>query len=187
MVHDDEAALVQAAKTRRQDFGDLYERYYPTVFAFVRRRVGDDGVAEDVAAQTFLRALQAIGRYEERGAPFASWLLRIAAHEIAERARRGGTVVYVEDMAAFAERADPTAPAPQEVAEQDERAAWLSGYLATLGEEQRRALRLRFWDDLAVLDVAARLGRGESATKLLLHRTLKALRERMRRDGVPAA
>ena len=187
MVHDDEAALVQAAKTRRQDFGALYERYYPAVFTFVRRRVRDDGVAEDVAAQTFLRALQAIGRYEERGAPFASWLLRIAANEIAERARRGGAVVFVEDMASFAEREDLSTVTPQESAEQEERAAWLNTYLATLSEEQRRALRLRFWDDLAVLDVATRLGRGESATKLLLHRTLKALRARMRQDGVLAA
>lgn len=78
-------------------FAQLYQRHYAAVFAFAYRRVGDRARAEDVAAQTFLQALQAFPRYEERGAPVAAWLLRIAANIMAEHARRRRRELPLDD------------------------------------------------------------------------------------------
>ncbi len=83
-----EGAPASPCTERGADFAQVYQRHHAAVFAFAYRRTGDRMRAEDVAAQTFLQALQAYGRYEERGAPVMAWLLRIAANVICEQARR---------------------------------------------------------------------------------------------------
>src|SRR5439155_1554141 len=83
----DERLLVEAAQRDPARFGDLYDRHFERVYAFVVHRVSDRDVAEDVTADVFHRALAGLGAYEWRGAPFAAWLLRIAANAIVDRAR----------------------------------------------------------------------------------------------------
>jgi RNA polymerase sigma-70 factor, ECF subfamily len=68
-------------------FAELYDRYLPRVYRYAYRRLGSHSDAEDLAAQTFQRALEAIGRYEERGLPFGAWLFRIAHNLIVDRRR----------------------------------------------------------------------------------------------------
>ena len=50
----------------------------------------DRGEAEDITAEVFHTALANLGRFQWRGAPFAAWLLRIAANALADRWKRGG-------------------------------------------------------------------------------------------------
>ncbi len=75
---DDTELIAQAAKANREAFGALYERYVFRVFRHVYYLTNDTHMAEDLTAQTFLNALEAIHRYEVRGVPFLAWLLRIA-------------------------------------------------------------------------------------------------------------
>ena len=163
-----------------EEFAALYRQHHATVLAFARVRTRDAARAEDVAAQTFARAYQAFGRYEERGVPVAAWLLRIAANVIAGDARRGRGVTVLPLTAQHLNVLDGAGAAgPDEWVQRRERAAWLHDHLAALPAEQRRLLWLRFWEDRAIGDVAARIGRSEGATKQLLHRTVKTLRTRM--------
>src|SRR3990170_157690 len=75
---DDSKLIARAAKGDREAFGALYERYVFKVFRHVYYLTNEPHTAEDLTAQTFLNALEAIHRYEMRGAPFIAWLLRIA-------------------------------------------------------------------------------------------------------------
>src|SRR3972149_10075114 len=75
---DDGELIARAAKGDREAFGGLYERYVFKVFRHVYYLTSDSHTAEDLTAQTFLNALEAIHRYEVRGVPFLAWLLRIA-------------------------------------------------------------------------------------------------------------
>ena len=75
---DDGKLIAHAAKGDREAFGTLYERYVFRVFRHVYYLTSDTHAAEDLTAQTFLNALEAIPRYEMRGVPFLAWLLRIA-------------------------------------------------------------------------------------------------------------
>src|SRR5438067_2197829 len=84
----DERLLVEAAQRDPAKFGDLYERHFERVYAFVVRRVSNRAAAEDVTAEVFQRALAGLRDYEWRGAPFVAWLLRIAANAIVDRAKR---------------------------------------------------------------------------------------------------
>src|SRR5437899_3079488 len=84
-MDDAERLLVEAAQRDPARFGDLYDRHFERVYAFVARRVRDRDAAEDVTADVFQRALAALPAFEWRGAPFAVWLLRIAANALADR------------------------------------------------------------------------------------------------------
>ncbi len=75
---DDKELIAHAAEGDRKAFGALYERYVYRVFRHVYYLTNDTHAAEDLTAQTFLNALEAIHRYEMRGVPFLAWLLRIA-------------------------------------------------------------------------------------------------------------
>jgi len=171
--------LVEQARSDRAAFGELYDLYVRRIYAFCLSRTKDKDEAEEVTAQTFERALNAIGRYEHRGAPFSSWLLRIAANLIVDRGRRQVRVVLLGD--------DPVPEQHVERSEEDdpqlwverwERALWLRAQVASLPSTQKQAVRLRYWEGLSVAEVADRMGRNENATKQLLHRAVTNLRVR---------
>ena len=82
-----ERTLVQAAQRDRSRFADLYEANFERVYAYVVRRVRDRDEAQDVTADVFHLALKSLPRFEWRGVPFAAWLFRIAANEIADRSK----------------------------------------------------------------------------------------------------
>src|SRR5262249_27009052 len=155
----DEATLIRAAQASPVAFGALYERYYPVVLAFAARRTGDRMQAEDIAAQTFMQALQGLHRYEHHGVSFVAWLLRIATHVAADQARRRRTTP-VPLSALWSSEASHTAEVPSESwVDGWERSTWLRGHLHTLPTDHRRVLWLRYGEGRTVGDVATRIGR----------------------------
>src|SRR6476469_11085435 len=80
----DERSLIEAAQKDPSRFAELYEENLDRVYAYVARRVRERQDAEDVTAHVFQQALAALPRFEWRGAPFVTWLYRIAANAIAD-------------------------------------------------------------------------------------------------------
>jgi RNA polymerase sigma-70 factor (ECF subfamily) len=172
--------LVERARHDRAAFGEIYDLYVRRVYAFCLSRCKDRFVAEDLTSQTFERALATIERYEQRGAPLSSWLLRIAANLIADRGRQQNRLVFVGDAALpEVDPGRPAEPRPEEWIEQWERAGRLRDHIATLPPDQQRVLKLRYWDGHAISEVAEQMGRNENATKQLLHRAMTNLRGRV--------
>src|SRR5437763_9144859 len=83
----DERLLIEAAQGDRARFADIYEEYFELVYAYVARRVRDRSTAEDLASDVFHKALANLPKFKWTGAPFASWLFRIASNLIADRAK----------------------------------------------------------------------------------------------------
>src|SRR5689334_10692227 len=97
---DEERALIEAAKRDPARFAELYELNFDRVYAYIARRVRDQSVAEDITSEVFHHALANLERFEWRGTPFAAWLFRIAANEIADRAMHAGReVIGAGDLA----------------------------------------------------------------------------------------
>ncbi len=185
------AGLIARAKHDRAAFGELYDLYLNRVYAFALGHTSSREEAEDVTAQTFERAMGALPRYEDRGAPLSSWLFRIAANAAADRARQGSRVTTLGRTAPTDEEQGPQEdavrsdePTPEQWAERWEQAYAMRTRLAALPEDQRRAVRLRYYEDRALLDVAAEMGRSEGAIKQLLQRALKTLRSQMQREAL---
>jgi RNA polymerase sigma-70 factor, ECF subfamily len=99
---DDEADLVELAKTQRQAFGQLYELYYSRILNYIYRRTLDVASAEELTSNTFFSALRALPGYDNRG-KFGAWLYRIAGNEIrlnwrSQRGRREGDCRWREEF-----------------------------------------------------------------------------------------
>ena len=166
----DERLLIEAAQQDPSRFAELYEIHFDRVYAYVLHRVRDRDLAEDLTAEVFHQALANLSRFEWRGAPFASWLFRIAAHAIADRFQ--SAAVRHETATDTLERAG---------GEDDiERRAMLFKLVDSLPDDQRLVIVRRFVDQRSVREIAEELGRSEGAVKQLQFRALQTLRMKTR-------
>lgn len=176
----DEGALVAAAKRDPREFGPLYELYVDRIYRFAYRRVGTHHEAEDITAQTFQQALQALPAYEWRGLPFGAWLFRIAGNIINRRGRTSGREVAVEDVTVFSgyEEMDDD---PADLAWRSEEAGELADKIKRLPPDQQRVLVLKFSHGMKNREIGDLMGRSEGAIKQLVHRALVSLRASIER------
>ncbi len=175
-----EAALIARTRNDRAAFGDLFRFYVPRVYSFCRAHSTTREEAEDLTAQTFERALATVGRYDERE-KFSSWLFRIAANAAIDRARRGGRKTPLVDEDLGPDDAMSHAGAVRWV-EQWEQSTWLKAHLAALSPEQQQVVKLLYYEDQSVADVATAIEKSEDAVKQLTQRALKALRDAMNEE-----
>ena len=174
----DEAALVAAAQRDPQAFGPLYELYVDRIYRYAYRRVGTHHEAEDITAQTFQQALQALPAYQWRGLPFGAWLFRIAGNLINRRGRGSGREIPVEDVTVL-RGFDDADDDPADLAWRAEEAGELVQLLKRLPPDQQRVLVLKFAHGLKNREIGDQMGRSEGAIKQLVHRALVSLRATM--------
>ena len=176
---DDSELIARAAKGDREAFGVLYERYTFKVFRHVYYLTGDPHTAEDLTAQTFLNALEAIPRYEMRGVPFLAWLLRIAYNLTVNhrKVRKNGTAPLPEGLEIEGTSYSPEASCE---AKADGERVWEG--VRRLRGDQRQVIVMRFVDGLSYPDIARVLGKSIGAVRVIQYRALVALRHRLEDD-----
>jgi len=151
---------------------ELYDDALPHVYGYLLARCGDTGLAEDLTAESFLAAVQAVRRPGAAN-PSIPWLIGVARHKLAdhwrqvEREQRGLWGLRALD------RDPPCANDPWEAAVDRIRAREV---LDRLGNHHRAALTLRYLDGLPVPEVARHLNRTVRATEALLVRARAAFR-----------
>lgn len=171
-----DAQLVVAACRDPQRFTQVFERHYDAVWRYVARRAGN-AVADDLAGQVFVAALESVHRYDPAYESARPWLLGIAttqlrAHRRAEArhldtvARGAGQAEMVHDDHAgrTAERVDAAARSPD-----------LAAALAGLRAEERDVLLLTAWEDLTPVEIARVLGIREGTARTRLHRARRRI------------
>ena len=171
----DEFALVERAKTDPEAFGLLYEQYVDRIYNYVYYRTGNHHDAEDLTAKVFYQALNHIPRFVQRGAPFSSWLYRIAHNLVANWHRDQGRrkLVSLDRLAVVGTQIEES-PFHQ-ATKSEERDALLDAMRRLPGDRQQ-LLILKFVERLPNAEIGRILGRSEGAIKSLYHRTLVALR-----------
>ncbi|HEU4434244.1 MAG TPA: RNA polymerase sigma factor, partial [Pyrinomonadaceae bacterium] len=127
---------------------------------------------QDLTAHVFQQALANIGKFKWRGAPFVTWLYRIAANAIADQARKQSREVAETELA--------TNLAVDVDLEQVERRARLFRAVEALPDDQRKVILLRFAEEKSIREIASELDRSEGAIKQLQFRGLETLRTRLR-------
>jgi RNA polymerase sigma-70 factor (ECF subfamily) len=185
---DRDRALVEEARRDPASFDALYRRYLAQVYSYAYYELGDHHEAEDATERTFLAALANLDRFEERARPadgegastFRVWLFRIARNVVANqrRGRRRHPQAPIEAAALVADPLDIEGG----VAIRDEAAAaWRA--VGRLPADRRRAVVLRFVEEMSTAEIAGVLGRSEGAVRVLIHRALRTVARELGRSG----
>ena len=177
---DRDRHLVEAAQTDPARFEALYRKYLAQVYSFAYYELRDHHEAEDATERTFLAALANLGRFQERARPadgegastFRVWLFQIARNAIAERHRtlRRHPEAPLDAAVNVADPLDV-----ERAAVRHDEAGAAADALGRLPDDRRRALILRFVDEMTTREIAGILGRSEGAVRVLIHRALRAV------------
>src|SRR6185436_4556931 len=178
----DEQVVARVLAGETELFEILMRRYNQRLYRVARAILSDDGEAEDVMQDAYVRAYSHLGQFAGRSS-FATWLTRIAVHEALARARRGRRLVQIEDLSPQAEGAmrlssRPEAGPEQRAIQRDLQDA-LEAAMGSLSEGFRSVLMLREVEGLSTAETAECLGISESLVKTRLHRARTAMRREM--------
>lgn len=179
-LHHDIIRRAQAADPSA--LAAIYERYAPGIFRYIYYRVGDVDLAHDIQSEVFLRMLEGIERYEDRGWSIGSWLYRIAHARTVDslRHRDRHPVTSLEEW-------DATAEGPDSSLEGSHRQGSLRRAMGRLCDAQRRVLLLRHIYGLSLDETARQMGRTVGSVKALQHRAhervAKLMAEEEREEG----
>jgi RNA polymerase sigma factor (sigma-70 family) len=169
---------------RDDEFERLYAEEAQGLYGYLAYRTGDRALAQDLLADVFERALRARARYDRRKGSARTWLYAIAGNLLVDHARRQAA------GARAVERAGPPAESEldRRIEALPEREA-LAHALATLSDEEREAVALRFGADLTVPEMAELTGEPLTTVEGRVYRALRKLRTAMdpERLGRPGA
>jgi RNA polymerase sigma-70 factor, ECF subfamily len=177
---DRDRPFVEAARRDPARFDALYRRYLAQVYSFAYYELGDHHAAEDATERTFLAALANLDRFEERARPadgegastFRVWLFQIARNVISNE-RRTTRRHPSEPIAETTVIADPLDVEGDAVRNEEAVAAWRA--VGRLPGDRRRAVVLRFVDEMSTAEIAGVLGKSEAAVRVLIHRALRSV------------
>ncbi|MEX2029988.1 MAG: sigma-70 family RNA polymerase sigma factor [Anaerolineales bacterium] len=165
----------QAQAGDREAFGEIYRRYLSRIYGYVRLRVSTVHEAEDLTEMVFLKSFESLGRYRDRGTPFAAYLYKIARHTVIDSYRSRDPSVPLEAME---DHADDAPGAETSLVDREQKNQSMAA-LARIPERYQEVIRLRVLLGLPTETVAAWLGARPATIRVLLHRALKALRGEM--------
>jgi DNA-directed RNA polymerase specialized sigma24 family protein len=177
MSADDDIRALQRSLREPSAFDVLFVRHHAAIRRYLHARVGQAAVAEDLAAETFVRAFAARARFRDQGHGVRAWLFQIATNllldELRARGRRalGGTADGVADSAG-----PPGLPADPA----------LTSQLRELPRAQLEVLLLRAWADLSYEEIAVALGIRVGTVRSRLHRARAQLQQALATTTDPA-
>lgn len=182
------AAEEQALQEQQKlSFDEIYQRYYPRVLAFLRFRIGQADIAEDLTSLVFERALLHFDDLQT-GEAAGAWLFRIARNCAADYFRRRRQEVSLDLLIdtdcpdhpgylTYPNHPLPLASSPEEVALLREERSSLLLHLSHLSEREREVIGLKFVACLHNCEIARVMHIPPGTVGSILHRALGRLRD----------
>jgi len=166
---------IASAQRDNRLFEPLYNRYFELVFRFIHKRVGDCDTTSDITSQVFLKALQNLSKFNNKGVPFSAWLLRIAINEMNDYFNRckKSYLVSVEsvDLAHLCDDCD--------VAEKEQQIEWLKKTLATLEKTELLMIELRFFENKSFKEIGDIMDITENNAKVKVYRIIDKMKQKL--------
>jgi len=158
---DSEELAWRAKQGCQASFTELVHRYAPRLHGFLRRKTRHSHEVEDLVQDTFVKAYQNLGRYDDSW-KFSTWLFTIAGRLAISRRRKR------EPLRAVLDR--PMQVCAAEAIDRREQRESLWAKVAELPGSQREALWLRYAEDMSVKEIATTMGKSQVCVKVLLYR-----------------
>ena len=163
---------VDDQREKENRLASLYDEYFDRIAHYIYVRIGDRNEAEDLAGEVFLKALESLKSYKERGFPMQAWLFRIAHNVSVDRLRKKGRVATVPiDEVTIAVREDAVAMAEKSIEMEKVNEA-----MQKLTPEQREVVQLRFFGGLSSKEVGAILRKSDGAVREMQRAAIEKLR-----------
>jgi RNA polymerase sigma-70 factor (ECF subfamily) len=179
----DDAAIERLVDEARDGdtwaFGMIFDHYHDAVYRFIASRVQRPSDAEDLTQHVFVKALEALPRYEARGVPFGGWLFRLARNAVIDHVRTRHEHAELDAVVGWAHGES----GPDEIAVVRQELDAVGTALASLTDEQREAIALRFFAGLSAREAAEAMGKQEGTVRGLQFRAIAALRRQLGIDG----
>lgn len=172
---EEQTLILRAQQGDAAALAALYQRHAPALFRYFLLRLHERAVAEDLTGEVFLKVVEGLERYQQRGTPLAAWLFRIAHDRMVDYVRhtsRRPTTVLLESIV------DPENGPENQVADDVER-QHLMNAIGNLNDEQKLVIQLRFIESYSLEDVAHIMRKTVGAVKALQHRALNNLGRQM--------
>jgi RNA polymerase sigma-70 factor, ECF subfamily len=170
--------LVAARKGDSDAFGRVVEAFQSPVYNLCYRMLGNREDAEDAAQESFWRAFQGLPKYDFQRS-FGTWMLSIAAHYCIDKLRRKRiNFLSLESLLPEEDAPDP-APSPETVTGRKQEREAIQELLTALNPDERAMVVMRYWYDMSYEEIGQSLSCSVSAVKSRLHRSRRALAERM--------
>lgn len=163
---------IDELRDKEDRLASLYDEYFGWIAHYIYVRLGDRSEAEYLAGEVFVKALESLKSYEERGIPMQAWLFRIAHNISVDSLRKRGRAATVPiDGVTIEAREDPAAMAEKSI-EMDR----VNEAMEKLTPEQRDVVRLRFFGGLSSKEVGAVLNKSDGAVREMQRAAVGKLR-----------
>jgi len=166
---------IEAAKKDPRHFRHLYDKYYKQIFLFINRRTDDEHTTADLTQTVFLKAMQHLKGYEDRGVPFSAWLYRIASNEVAQHFRDSSKVRTVcletSDMDEMLEEKD----AEVDHAKREQ----VFAAIKKLQPQDLELIEMRFFEKRSFKEIADIKGITENHAKVKTYRILDKVKKQV--------
>ena len=163
----------EARKYNEATLANLYEEYYDKIARYVYVRIGNRTEAEDIAGEVFLKALESLKSYQERGIPMQAWLFKIAHNLVVDHLRKITKRKTVPiDTVQIETDEDPITIADTNIEFEK-----VTGAMGQLTREQREILRLRFFGGLTSKEVGGILNKNAGAVREMQRSAIEKLRK----------
>jgi RNA polymerase sigma-70 factor, ECF subfamily len=168
----EETSILEKARLNPMDFAPIYERYFLRIYRYCLRRTGQAEEAEDLTSLIFTRALHGLNTYH--GGTVAAWLFQIARNATINHLQKKGrhSLPLTEETGLPGQSGEDTLERLINLESQQH----LARLVATLPEDQRDLLDLRFAGSLSAKEIGTILGKSEGAVRVGLHRIIQRLR-----------
>ena len=182
----DQEIVALAREGREAAYRELIRRYERPVFSLILRMVRDRQLAEDLAQETFIKALNAIGSYRPEF-KFSSWIFKIANNAAIDHLRRreldtlsidgAPHATSAEDIEATALQVGDRGETPLAELEARELGTAIERAIGRLRPEYRSCIMLRHVEGMAYEEIAQLLDLPLGTVKTYIHRARHELRD----------
>lgn len=170
-----ENMIVEQAKTDDRSFAVLYDFYFPKIYFFIIKRVGQKEAAEDIVSAIFLKVFTNLRTFRPKNDySFAAWLYRIANNKLIDYYRGQGrrATVNIENITEPSDECqDPQADSIRSL-----NRAIVEKTMASLSSRDQQILQLKFFAELDNIEIAQSLGIKPNNVGVWLFRALKRFR-----------
>jgi RNA polymerase sigma-70 factor (ECF subfamily) len=158
-----------------QAIGAIYDQYFPEVYRYVRYRIGDENVAEDIASDVFVRLMEASQKKQGPQTNLRAWLIATASNAVNDHYRRS----YRRPVEALSEAMPDGGPSVHSEVDARENQRLVQQAITQLTGEQQHVLALRFGQGYSIEETAVFLNKNINAVKALQFRALASLQRQI--------